>query len=160
MLLCSTSFMQACLRRGVCPKTIGVCPGFARGLPRGLPNCGWRFAQTLHTMGLGVYARMAHAFASTYMAHAIASVATWYNPTLSYDGSHAIACTCMAHAIADCASCFKGNLLYDRSAQGHGFARGLRPRAKPCPCAPLAWHMLSLALAWHKPSQTVRRGTR
>ena len=39
--------------------------------------------------------------------------------------------------------------LYNRSAQGHGFARGLRPRAKPCPCAALAWRMHLLLLAWH-----------
>ena len=44
--------MQACLRRGVCPKTIGVCPGFARGLPRGLPNgytpWEWEFTLAWH----------------------------------------------------------------------------------------------------------------
>ena len=37
VILCNTCAAQETLRTGVCPKIIGVCPGFARGLPRGLP---------------------------------------------------------------------------------------------------------------------------
>ena len=39
LLLYDTLCNPKSLLQGVCPKTIGVCPGFARGLPRGLPTC-------------------------------------------------------------------------------------------------------------------------
>ena len=47
--------------RRVCPKSIGVCPGSARGLPRGLSIAHWAHvvwedattAQSLGTCGMG-----------------------------------------------------------------------------------------------------------
>ena len=114
--------MQEATVRGVCPKSIGVCPGFAQGLPRGLPS-----RDMPHTFGPRLH--------GTCRCNELA----WHKPLqwiINVRSLRARIWLCLRrlHGTRHC----NGSSMCDRSVQRYGFACGLRPHAKPYLWTPLA----------------------